>query len=559
MPRARRARGGSPRSRRSPATSADEATAATGRRRAAGLDAARQQRQPPRPEPAAGASPTIRSTALEQVYRVNVFAPLRLTQLALPLLGRRAGGSSTSPPTPPSSPTRAGAATAPRRRRSSSSPRCSAAEQPGAARLRRRPRRHAHADAPGGLPRRGHLRPAAARGERARPVCVLVDGRAAERPLPRARAGAGSRRERPRRHSPSPPRPSRPPEARGRARRRAPAGRGAGTGPATPLRRARRPARARRRARREHVRHAPRRAPGAARAARRLRSTSRPRSPGARAPLGRRAPPRRGSARPTARAGRDAALAARRRPAGCSAAVPWAAALDRGPRRSPGRCSTTSARHGRADPLRPRRRRWPLDAYQTVFAHRAGQRRDAERRPPVHARARDRGSVAAASTSRRSCSTPVCPRSRRRGALPRALSRTRLDRRPGQRRATARRPGDRGRHDRRPRARVAADARRHRRAGGGWTDLVIGPTRRAGGRRPPDRLPRPRLVPPQVLEAVAGPALVERRSRRRERRLPAPRVRRRAAARTLSLDPPDWRGFPRPEAEPRGRGRTERG
>ena len=41
---------------------------------------------------------------------------------------------------------------------------------PGAARLRRRPGRHAHADAPGGLPRRGHLRPPAARGQRAGPA-----------------------------------------------------------------------------------------------------------------------------------------------------------------------------------------------------------------------------------------------------------------------------------------------------------------------------------------------------------------------------------------------------
>ena len=41
---------------------------------------------------------------------------------------------------------------------------------PGAARLRGRPGRHAHPDAPGGVPRRGHLRPAAARGERARPA-----------------------------------------------------------------------------------------------------------------------------------------------------------------------------------------------------------------------------------------------------------------------------------------------------------------------------------------------------------------------------------------------------
>ena len=39
---------------------------------------------------------------------------------------------------------------------------------PRAADRRRRPGRHEHADAPGGVPRRGHLRPAAARGQRAR-------------------------------------------------------------------------------------------------------------------------------------------------------------------------------------------------------------------------------------------------------------------------------------------------------------------------------------------------------------------------------------------------------
>ena len=44
------------------------------------------------------------------------------------------------------------------------------AEHPGAADRRRRPRRHEHADAPGGVPGRGHLRPPAARG-RACPAC----------------------------------------------------------------------------------------------------------------------------------------------------------------------------------------------------------------------------------------------------------------------------------------------------------------------------------------------------------------------------------------------------
>ena len=52
-----------------------------------------------------------------------------------------------------------------------------AAEEPGAAGLRVRPRRHAHPDAPGRLPRRGHLRPARARDRRARAAPAARDGR----------------------------------------------------------------------------------------------------------------------------------------------------------------------------------------------------------------------------------------------------------------------------------------------------------------------------------------------------------------------------------------------
>ena len=64
--------------------------------------------------------------------------------------------------------------------------------EPGPARVRGRPGRHAHADAAGRVPRRGHLRPAAARGERSRPAGA-DRGRPAERhlPGPRARRGVG--------------------------------------------------------------------------------------------------------------------------------------------------------------------------------------------------------------------------------------------------------------------------------------------------------------------------------------------------------------------------------
>src|SRR5207302_10546102 len=54
-----------------------------------------------------------------------------------------------------------------------------------AAGVRGRPRRHAHADAPGGLPRRGHLGPPAAGGERPRPARARR-GRPPERSLPGA-------------------------------------------------------------------------------------------------------------------------------------------------------------------------------------------------------------------------------------------------------------------------------------------------------------------------------------------------------------------------------------
>ena len=75
---------------------------------------------------------------------------------------------------------------------------------PGAARLHGRPRRHAHPHAPGGVPRRGHLRPPAAGGERARPARA-DRRRRSERPLPGGGPGPGAARER---SSPSPCRPS---------------------------------------------------------------------------------------------------------------------------------------------------------------------------------------------------------------------------------------------------------------------------------------------------------------------------------------------------------------
>src|SRR5207244_257743 len=57
---------------------------------------------------------------------------------------------------------------------------------PGTPHLRRRSRRHEHPDAPGGVSGRGHLRPAAARGQRPRPA-----GDPHRRPPQRALPGPG--------------------------------------------------------------------------------------------------------------------------------------------------------------------------------------------------------------------------------------------------------------------------------------------------------------------------------------------------------------------------------
>ena len=134
----------------------------------------------PSPQPALADYPL---DTLEHVYRVNVLAPLALIQLAgrrarpQRLLRRRRRGlrglgrlrlrqGRARPPDRD-----------PRRR------------APGAALLRRRPRRHEHPPAPGGVPRRGHQRPAAAGGQRPRPARA-DRGRPPVRPLPGQGAGA---------------------------------------------------------------------------------------------------------------------------------------------------------------------------------------------------------------------------------------------------------------------------------------------------------------------------------------------------------------------------------
>ncbi len=70
------------------------------------------------------------------------------------------------------------------------------------------------------------------------------------------------------------------------------------------------------------------------------------------------------------------------------------------------------ATHG--EPIRYRHapERWPLDAYQQIFGHRAGQRGDAERGASVHRPTSSSTSSAAASRSCRSSCTPACRRSK---------------------------------------------------------------------------------------------------------------------------------------------------
>ena len=139
----------------------------------------------PSPQPALAAYPL---DELARVYEVNVFAPLALVQEALPRLAPGAAIldiTSDAAVEPYEGWGGYGSSKAALEQLTA----ILAAEQPRAARLRRRPGRHAHADVPGGVPGRGHLAPAAAGGERARPARA-DRGLASERPLPGARASS---------------------------------------------------------------------------------------------------------------------------------------------------------------------------------------------------------------------------------------------------------------------------------------------------------------------------------------------------------------------------------
>ncbi len=155
-----------PRSRRSPATSPTRIIAARCSHAAGDtidLLANNASILGPSPQPPLADYPLA---TLQRVYEVNVFAPLALTQLALPRMpdGAAIINVTSDAAVEPyegwggygSSKAALEQLTRDPRRRAS-----------GAPRPRRRPRRHADADAPGRVPRRGHLGSPASGGERA--------------------------------------------------------------------------------------------------------------------------------------------------------------------------------------------------------------------------------------------------------------------------------------------------------------------------------------------------------------------------------------------------------
>ena len=125
--------------------------------------------------------------ALQRTFEVNVLAPLALVQLALP---RMAAGARIINVTSDAAVEGYegwggyGASKAALEQLSN----VLAAERPRPADLCGRSRRHEHAHAPGGLSRRGHLRPAVAARQRARPARARR-GRRGERAPSRRRAG----------------------------------------------------------------------------------------------------------------------------------------------------------------------------------------------------------------------------------------------------------------------------------------------------------------------------------------------------------------------------------
>ena len=373
------------------------------------------------------------------------------------------------------------------------------------------------ADAPGRLPRRGHLRPPAARDRRTR-AAAAAGRRPAGRAVPGGRRSAVTAAEVPRVTARPAFRFELPTAARRRRRPRPAAWPATRSGWPSPRRRRRRtpgPATSP-----DHLHPGDllvvntsatvarrRRLPPA-----RLHQDAARLHRARRRPLGRRGP----AARPV----RPGACPTPARCSGCPAALrlrvvephpsgqrrlwrarPAAAASTpstTSPSTAARSATATSTATGRSTDL------------QNVYADRPGQRRDAERRPAAHRAAAGAADVAAASRSRRSCCTPASP----------ARSRTSHRSRSGSRcpAATARLVNATRAAGRRVVAvgTTVVRALESATAGGrvvptsGWTSLVLGPDRPA---RVVDGLltglHEPEASHLHLLEAVAGRALVD--------------------------------------------------
>ena len=407
-PRRRRPRGGAGRAGRA------DGGGRAGRRRgrpehraalveACGGDArrARQQREHPRPEPAAARWTSYPLDGAGATCSRPTRSPRSASSSARSRCWARAGGSSTSPPTPPSRPTPAGAATARRRPRSSSSRAMLAEERPSCASTPYDPgdmRTQMHQDAfpgedisdrpppedsvpgllrllEGDLPSGRYTAGARADDERGR-LARARHARGARPAAPRATPSACS--------SPA----CRPGRVRARALRR-------------PARAARRPATCSSSTPRRRCR--PRSPPAAPTAAALTVHLSTP-LPGEPAAGSWSCAARAGALRDGAR--RRAARAPRRRRGHARRAVSAARGCGSPSSRLPRAAARLSAPPRRADPLRATSTaRWPLAAYQTVFATRARERRDAERRPAVH-RARWSRALAARGIDGRAARAP---------------------------------------------------------------------------------------------------------------------------------------------------------
>ena len=209
-------------------------------------------------------------------------------------------------------------------------------------------------------------------------------------------------------------------------------------------------------------------------------------------------------------------------------------AVDGRRRGAGGRAGHCCARHGRPISYGYIARRWPLDAYQTVFARHPGQRRDAERRAPVHtelvtelvSRGVVRGTDHPARRGVSSLEDGELP-------PPEPFAVPRADGAAGQPHPPARAGGWWRSGRPRPAPWRAWQSRTARcRPGEGWTELVLGPDRPA---RAVDGLITgwhdPGASHLLLLEAVAGAELVGRAYRAAVRqRLPLARVRRQLPA-----------------------------